>query len=217
MPIIAEFPRYLGEYCWVDKHKLFGYPADSFPEFTWITSLESRFEWFRLNYGVEETAAINLVREMIAWGGSQNGVLEKFEDRLGEINLYDLMSETISHLSSPKDAISRALKIPGMGLTYASKLLRFLDPDTYGALDSRICRALRTRVPEAHIPAVNSDRTKVKAFEAFVDYLMHVREQLDKANVTRPDCRLTRGSGAGWRAADIEMALFRWAELPNEP
>ena len=80
MPDLNNFPNYFQTYIWEDKHKLFGYPADSYPDFEWIYSLENRFEWLRNNYIIANTAAIYLIQEMIQWGGSQNGVLQKFDD-----------------------------------------------------------------------------------------------------------------------------------------
>lgn len=67
---------------------------------------------------------------MIHWGGSQNGVLEKFELQLGTYNLAHAFERIRAVLDSPKDAISAALDIPGVGLSYASKLLRFIRPET---------------------------------------------------------------------------------------
>lgn len=136
------FPNYYEQYRWNGKHKLFGYPADSFPEFNWIASLEARFSWLRNNSSLEQTASKYLVQEMIEWGGSQNGVLQKFNDASGEVNLYNCVQEIIKNINSPRDAILSALQLPGLGLTYASKFLRFMEPGKYGALDSRIRDAL---------------------------------------------------------------------------
>src|SRR5436309_14787323 len=138
MPDIRAFPQYFRAYRWDAKHRLYGYPPDEYQEFHWIASLEARFLWLRAKHSLESTASIYLLKEMIQWGGSQNGVLQKFEDGLGEVNLYELLARTIGNLGSHRDASTSALQIPGMGLTYASKLLRFLDPERYGALDSRV-------------------------------------------------------------------------------
>lgn len=140
MPLnISEIPELYKRYRWADRHSLWGYRADEFPNFEWISSLERRFS------NLEATPAqapIYLIREMIHWGGSQNGVLEKFELQLGTYNLAHAFERIRAVLDSPKDAISAALDIPGVGLSYASKLLRFIRPETYGALDSQIRKFL---------------------------------------------------------------------------
>jgi hypothetical protein len=91
MPDLKKFPDYFCSYRWGAKHSLFGYPADSYDRFEWIASLERRFEWIRTNCGKEHNAAIYLLKEMIQWGGSQNGTLQKFEDGIGEVNLQQIM------------------------------------------------------------------------------------------------------------------------------
>lgn len=215
MPDIKMFPEYFRNYSWKDKHHLYGYPADCYGDFAWISSLEVRFKWLRLNHATANTASIYLVREMIQWGGSQNGVLQKFDDGLGEVNLYEAVDRIIAGLSSPEKAIAAALGIQGMGLTYASKVLRFLDPENFGALDSRIRGALEAEAPEAKMPKIYDSNTKsrINGYKAFIDYIEILKGQLDVEKIPRPDCALPLGSCAtGWRAADIEMALFKWAE-----
>jgi hypothetical protein len=214
MPDINKFPDYFRGYSWNSKHRLFGYPADTFPEFGWIGSLERRFLWLRANATAQKTAALYLIREMIQWGGSQNGTLQKFDDGIGECNLYALVERVINNLGHPTEAIRAALQIPGMGLTYASKLLRFLDPCKYGALDGRIRDAFRERLP-AVLPRIHDSyqASQIAGYSAFIVHLDGVKLELDRSNVPRPQCALAVGSGATeWRNADIEMALFGWAD-----
>ncbi len=204
------------EYNWKNKHGLYGFPADTFPEFLWIGSLETRFKWLKLNHRGEKTASIYLLREMIQWGGSQNGVLQKFDDGVEQVNLFEILKETIDHLDQPERAIESGLKFPGMGLTYASKLLRFLDPDNYGSLDRRLRNALESKAPDVPIIHDGYTNSMVRGYRAFLDYIKNIRHQLVAAEVDRPPCSLQVGSHRGWRTADIEMALFTWASaLPK--
>lgn len=205
---IDKFSHYFKIYKWQDKHSLYGYPADTYPAFPWIHSLETRFNWLKLNHRKIKTSSIYLLREMIQWGGSQNGVMQKFDDRLGEVNLHELLSETINHLDTPREAIRSALKFPGMGLTYASKLLRFLEPEEYGAIDSRVRNAL-TSIPKIYDGNENS---MVNGYVEFFECMKTLRGQLVAANIQRPQCELQIGTSVGWRAADIEMAIFKWAD-----
>jgi hypothetical protein len=210
---LNNFPMYYMEYSWEGKHKLFGYPADSFPDFSWIKSLEKRFNWLRENCEVSNTASIYLIREMIEWGGSQNGVLQKFSDGCGEVNLYLLIREVIRNLDEPENAIRCALAFPGLGLTYASKLLRFMRPEVYGALDSRIRRALLNQnlLPIIYDGNLNS---MITGYLDFLTLLNHLNNQLQKQAIRKPDCNL---SGTGiWRPSEIEMALFSLGLSCNE-
>lgn len=218
MPDLKKFPEYFRSYSWGAKHALYGYPSDTYSKFEWILTLEKRFDWLRLHCESNKTASIYLIKEMIQWGGSQNGTLQKFEDCIEQHNLQELMVKIITNLGWPDKAISAALQFPGMGLTYASKMLRFLDPERYGALDSRIRKALSDKIP-GKLPRIHdsSKPNMVNGYVAFTDYLNDLKCQLDAENICRPMCDLPAGTGSSkWRSADIEMALFGWASS-DEP
>lgn len=218
MPDLKKFPDYFRVYSWNKKHKLFGYPEDRFDEFRWIHSLEDRFQWLKANCVSGDTASVYLLKEMIQWGGSQGGALQKFEDGSGEVNLHELMKNAVSSLNDPSRAITAALKLPGMGLTYASKMLRFLEPEKYGALDTRIRETLVKRAPGILPKIYDSSATSMATgYVAFTKYIDDYKSQLDAARIMRPKCKLPVGLGSSeWRAADIEMALFAWASS-DEP
>jgi hypothetical protein len=157
----------------------------------------------------EFEAPIFLLREMIQWGGSQNGVLQKFDENLGGICLDLALWKVIEALDRPEDAIRAALDIPAFGLTYASKLLRFLDPVRYAALDSQIRKLLKAKVGFPTIYDANTN-SMVAGYLAFLEVLDGMRDEVQKAKVVRPECKLAAAQGEtdGWRNADIEMALF---------
>jgi hypothetical protein len=206
---LTLFPNYYQQYSWNGKHKLFGYPADAYPDFSWIASLEKRFSWLRGNSEEQKTASRCLIQEMIEWGGSQNGVLQKFNDGSGEINLFQLLQNVIRHLDEPDEAISHALEFPGFGLTYASKLLRFMMPERYGALDSRIRNMLTNRDMLSKIYDGNRN-SMIKGYLEFLDLINDLKRQLETQKIRKPDCCLS--DMGDWRPAEIEMAIFRWAE-----
>lgn len=208
-----KFPEYYKRYFWFGKHKLFGYPSDSFPEFRWIASLEERFAWVVVNYSENGTASRYLLQEMIEWGGSQNGVLQKFNDASGEVNLYEIMGCIIDSLSDANRSISCALRLPGLGLTYASKLLRFMKPEVYGALDSRIRKALNR---EGKLPKIfdGNPNSMISGYVQFVTLLQSLRRELELKGIRKPPCHLS--DNGTWRASEIEMALFCWAEEKGE-
>lgn len=203
------FPDYYKRYSWDGKHKLFGYPPDSYPDFRWISSLEKRFLWLRENSRIKNTASKYLIQEMIEWGGSQNGVLQKFNDGSGEANLLELVQQVIVNLDEPEAAISSALKFPGLGLTYASKLLRFMEPEKYGALDSRIRNAL---LKNNLLSKINdgSIKSMTNGYLEFLGLLKGLARDLERQKIVKPICNLSNSSS--WNASQIEMALFCWAE-----
>lgn len=105
-------------------------------------------------------------------GRKPNGVLEKFGNALGSHCLNTSLHAVLNGLEDPRTAIQAALEIPGLGLTYASKLLRFLDPERYGALDGRIRRALGGLVPSPVPKVFDGNRPSMtNGYCAFVEYL----------------------------------------------
>ncbi|MBI4643947.1 MAG: hypothetical protein HY790_11505 [Deltaproteobacteria bacterium] len=205
---LRKFPEYYKNYVWSGKHKLFRYPPDAFPEFRWIACLENRFAWVVRNYAENNSASKYLLQEMIEWGGSQNGVLQKFNDGCGEVNLFTVMQAVVNNLDDPKEAISSALGLPGLGLTYASKLLRFMKPEMYGALDSKIRKALNT---EGRLPRIfdGVHNSMVSGYVKFIRMLEEIKDRLKREGIKKPACGLT--DEGTWRASEIEMALFLWA------
>jgi hypothetical protein len=203
---ISEIPELYKRYRWSDRHSLWGYRSDEFPNFDWISSLERRFSNLE---AISSQPPIYLIREMIHWGGSQNGVLEKFELQLGTYNLAHSFERIRAALDVPPDAIGAALDIPGMGLSYASKLLRFLRPETYGALDSQIRRfLLESRQGQPFLGRIfdGNRNSMVNGYAGFIQMLKELKASLEYAAIPRPGMTEER---LAWRASDIEMALFQ--------
>jgi hypothetical protein len=204
---IHDVPDLYRRYQWNDRHALWGYGADRFPEFAWIGSLETRFGNLVAS---SPTAPIYLVREMIHWGGSQNGVLEKFDTKLGQYSFADAFSSVVEALHEPERAINAALQIPGLGLSYASKLLRFLKPQIYGALDGQIRKSLDSIAFNAPPPNIwdGNHRSMIRGYVWFIDALLELRLRLESASICRPS---DSNDVQPWRAADLEMAIFQRA------
>ncbi|MFL9954409.1 hypothetical protein PQR21_23740 [Paraburkholderia nemoris] len=206
MPVqIYEIPELYKRYRWCNRHGLWGYGADKFPHFEWINSLERRFS--RIERAPSE-APIYLFREMIHWGGSQNGVLENFELQLGTYNFANSLEKVRSALDDPETAIAAALDIPGIGLSYASKLLRFLKPEIYGVLDRKILDFLKRSQTPFRKVRPSSKSSMVQGYAEFLELLSQLKTELEASQIWRPnesDDRLA------WRAADVEMALFQRA------
>jgi len=192
------------------RHGLRGYPGDAYPQFDWIRSLEDRGArvGVLLDQGITPT---DYLREILAWGAGSNDPSMKFEAGLGSVALIEILRQVVASLEDPREALRAALRIPGFGLTYASKLLRFLKPEIHASLDSRIRQALQQNdlLPNIH----EYDSSRIDGYVAFQALCTDLCAQLETAGIKRPSCALLPGTtSTGWRVADVEMALFAWAD-----
>lgn len=207
---IKHFPAYFRAYNWVNvNHQARGYPGDTYPEFPWIKSLEDRGLWLAQQAEVSK-APTDYIREILSWGSGTNDPRMRFETGLGNVCLLELIQRVILHLNDPEKAIDAALKLPGCGLTYASKLLRFLNPNIHGSLDKRIREAmLKAGLLKAITDGNNP--SMVRGYVKFQQICLDLVGQLEAAGIARPVCNLTKGqTETGWRVGDVEMALFAW-------
>lgn len=208
---VAEFPAFLRAYSWSNlNHASRGYPGDTFPDFQWLLSLEKR--GVRITQRVITSSPTDYVREILAWGAGKNDPGMKFEAGLGNVSLIVIIQQIVANLEHPLAAIDAALKIPGFGLTYASKLLRFFDPGRYGSLDRRIRLALLKAdlLPKIHDSYTSSMIEGYVKFQTLCESLVF---ELESKGICRPKCNLPSAATAtGWRIADVEMALFTWAD-----
>jgi len=205
LPRVQDFPLFLGRYKWDAYHAAFGWPPDCLDTgFPWVVSLERQFE------AVLEQNAIpplSLVTEMILWAGNQQNILGKFSKSLRE-EAYDiLIREVIENLAIPRLALESALAIKGFGLTYGSKLLRFCRPNTYGTLDSRIRKALGSRLRRIYD---GNTQSMCVGYEEYLRLIHQYQRELTESSVVRPRYG-ARVPSPDWTAAEVEMALFGWA------
>lgn len=207
---VKLLPAYFEQYNWVKHHGVYGYPADTFPTFRWVKSLEERGAWFVSKADLKD-APTHFLRELLDWGGGA-GPRMKFEAGLGNVSLLERIQKVVANIENPTLAIQHAMRLPGFGLTYGSKLLRFLDGDRHASLDSRIrgallAEGLLARITDASTPS------RISGYVSFLGLISKLTSGLEQAGIDRPDCDLPRGkSPTGWRVADVEMALFAWAE-----
>lgn len=210
--VVEDLPKFFTSYSWGSpNHGLYGYPTDAPPDFRWIRSLEERGAWMAAE-GVVEVPPTEFLREVIAWGGGGN-VRARFEAELGRVNLLERFNVVLQNLGDPGKAIEAALELPGLGLTYGSKVLRFLRPDIHGSLDEQIRKHLARSDDLMPIYRYSWQR----GYVAFQERCTGLIAELEQRGIDRPECGLARGkSKTGWRVADVEMALFAWALESNK-
>ncbi|PPA04607.1 hypothetical protein C4E44_08100 [Pseudomonas sp. MWU12-2312b] len=209
---INEFPAFFRAYNWSNaNHKTRGYPGDKYPAFPWIKSLEDRGDWL-VKLTAMTSAPTDYVRELLAWGAGKNDPRMRFEAGLGNVSLLGIFAPVVANIGDPKTAITAALQIPGCGLTYASKLLRFLRPDIHASLDGRIREAM-LKVGLLSKIYDGNENSMVRGYVAFQFFCAELVAQLDAAKIDRPECSLPAAlTQTGWRVADVEMAMFAWAD-----
>lgn len=209
---VGDLPGFFSSYSWRgSSHGLYGYPPDAQPDFRWIRSLEERGAWMAAQ-GKLEVPPTDFLREVISWGGGGN-VRARFEAELGKVNLLERFNIVLQHLDDPSKAIKAALELPGLGLTYGSKVLRFLRPDIHGSLDEQI----RKHLAQSGELMLIYQHSRQRGYVAFQARCMALVAELEQRGIDRPECGLTRGAGGtGWRVADVEMALFAWALDANK-
>lgn len=208
---IHLLPGFFQRYHWEKNHQIYGYPADTFPGFNWIKSLEERGAWLAAQSTIT-VAPTNLIRELLDWGEGANSPRTKFEAGLGNVSLLELFRPVVAELHNPAQAIRNAMAIPGCGLTYGSKLLRFLCGDMHASLDNRIRDAL---LKEGLLPVIRDSNKKsmVDGYVTFLEIIGGLISRLESEGIARPQCQLPKGMNkTGWRVADVEMALFAWAD-----
>jgi len=205
LPQAKDFPALLHQYSWDANHAAFGWPPDTLANgFAWIVSLEERFA----EAAERGDLPVQRVAELILWGGNQNNILRNFSQGIRDNNEYDILSRrVIDQLDNPGEAIQAALAFRGLGLAYASKLLRFCRPSVYGALDGRIRTRLGGNLPTIRAGNIILMQTGYLAFLRITDSYKQV---LREHQIIRPAYG-PRGSSLDWTVAEVEMALFAWA------
>lgn len=206
LPLPSHMPGLFRAYEWDKLHAAFGWPADRCDTgFAWMVSLWDRFAQ---TIALGEPPGLSLIVEMVLWGGNQNNILTRFSEGLrlcGECE--GLLSDVIACLDRPGDALGAAMRLPGFGLTYGSKTLLFCCPARYGALDSRLRRALVGQLPRIHDGNVRSMR---RGYEHFLGLLYDYQETLATQKIERPSYGDSPATTT-WTAAEVETALFSWA------
>ncbi len=185
------------------------FDADSLAKkWPFITHLESRGRAIvgdlRAGEVLDEATARLFIEETIMWGGSQHDLLGSFRraNPVGQALLAPVVTRVVeaccgrpSTEHSVRAGFKVAREIPYVGYTYASKLLRFLDPDEFPAVDRRIHEALLK--PSGFLTATNT------SYVAWQRYVVAKRDELRAHSEAAP--------GFPWTAARVEMVAFQIA------
>ena len=101
--------------------------------------------------------------------------------------------EAIQQLNNPASALQSMMSIKRWGRTYASKTLRCVCPQKYGALDSKLIGGIN----QSYLPSTNNE---AKRYEEFLNFCRQVREKVPEPGPRKGE----------WFLVDIEVVLFQF-------
>jgi len=114
------------------------------------------------------------------------------------------------HPASLPDAVREIMKIPFLGLSFASKVLAFMDPLRCAVLDSVVLEALRKSAD----PKLNSIRATPAGFAKWCLICRDTAATLKAAGSKWIDWD---GTPYEWRAVDVERAVFAFVTCTPDP
>ncbi len=192
-------------------------------------------EIFRLEREVtaaarNRTLGLDHARDIACWGGLPAPECIGCADPLSII-LYFGGSPAYWLVHVPANAIQFVEgRIPGFGLTYASKLLRFAIPCSFGAIDTRLVRVFGRGDPGVcRYPLLNLTASPIgnrwailatqrgwpEEYGVWTEVLRAIARWLNREEVCCPHPAGFVVAGLRneeiWAAADVEMALFSYA------
>lgn len=138
-----------------------------------------------------ESLTADFVRKVCYWGGYA-GIAGKVLKRNPKALVAATMKRAfdLTQQGDLKGALIEMLRLNGFAVSFASKHLKFLDPDRHVVLDSIISERL------------GYPRT-IDGYVEFVADCAAMLDAVQSAGVTRPD-------GQPFRIADVEMAIFQF-------
>lgn len=164
--------------------------------------LETRGQLLRTTQPLNWDEVKTFIREVCRWGdyaaiadrvldeenNSQQAIMMNFEDAISYLNA-----------TPPEllDALKSMLKIKELGVSFASKHLRFLLPEFCPVLDSILSQRLFYE-------------SSVIGYKSFAATCSDIAAELNQAGITSPF-----PNKSSWRPSDVEAALFAWANEWN--
>lgn len=223
-----KFEEELHKYRWEGSfHKKLGREPDKWPEFKWIRDIERRTHGELSENGhLSRDCAI----EIIKWGtGGRHGPLNianninDWEERTQ--CAYTKKKEIPTVLENHRDIVNgvgeaylelaiHKKNIKGLGLTYFSKILRFMNPDKFGARDAKFLSSLFKKgwkdangnTFSLNLGHYEDRKAEARAYGRFCWVLQVLAAYQNRIGLL-DDGKEKRK----WRAADIEMSLFGFA------
>ena len=173
-----------------------------------------------------KTSGVTLedIRAVARWGGNNRSITIVGEDsfRKGIQILINTDKIVEQKPEIPADLLDKS--VMGISTTYVSKVLRFILPNQYGAIDTRLVRVLGNgdQLNQKHSwLRMRADESAPKRWNIYKDWLgygewvniLRYFAQNLPNNCPHPQAFVDAGlrEGNEWTCADVEMALFSYA------
>ena len=144
--------------------------------------------------GMPADLLFGFVRMVVGWGGDGfvgTNFMNLNAKRLSEVHREFLYCDAALKNNDLAGAIKIMKGVPGLGISYASKLLKFLAPDQAVVLDSHIETRLGYK----------------RTLEGYLEFASNCRGWADVLNTNGTKC--SRSPAGTWRVSDVEMAIFK--------
>lgn len=144
--------------------------------------------------GMPADLLFGFVRMVVGWGGDGRvgtNFMRRNATRLIEVHEEFLKCDVALKINDLEEAIKIMKGIPGLGISYASKLLKFLAPDQAVVLDSHIETGLGYK----------------RTLEGYLEFASNCRDWANVLNTKGIKC--SRSQAGTWRVSDVEMAIFK--------
>ncbi len=154
--------------------------------------------------GMPQDRLFGFMRMVFGWGGTGNigtNFMKHNAEKLDDVHCRFLLSLNFLNDGKDKEAIESLASLKGLRVSYASKHLKFLNPNKAVVLDLLIERGL------------GYQRTS----DGYVEFIGKCREWMKLLNDNNIFCG--RSSAGTWRVSDVEMAVFKHVEktAPKPP
>jgi hypothetical protein len=172
---LDEFPEL------IRRHK------DKVPRTLNVEALAERF----VASGFAEGDVLPFIMDVCRWGGYP-GIAGrvKRDNQLADVSAALRAGYINARGGSAGDGLVAINKIKGLGISFASKHLRFLAPETAVTLDSFISERFGYAL-------------SVKGYERFINDCQSVLFEIRQASIEHPF-----NAVGGWRICDVEQAIF---------
>lgn len=155
-----------------------------------------------------EKAAMRFCERVTKWGGRTGGFVRcgvKKNEPNEVVGAIRLAGGLLSQ-GNAEGAIGEIVSLPGLGISYGSKILRMLAPEVAGVYDNKLNDRLEL------ISDMNRENgpQKQKDFEAYACFCRKCGEIADALNDKQiaNEARQKREKGDKWLVADVEAVLF---------
>lgn len=228
--VTIELEKMLTDLDFSQLYREYSWKNDSY-----VTGFSDLFDLEKEISAAAKKGAINRnhLEKIGLWGKLPNVKGIKISEPL-EMKFYDQGHPLPKLLEDPVEIITQLKKlVKGFGPTNCSKILHFAVPEVFGALDSRLVRALGNSGCEYHLLKLDAEKCGTRwqitpsqpnwpdEFGTWIQILNYLANRLnqDKKQCPHPEKYYQENLRINdvWLPADVETALFSYASKLVKP